>query len=190
MTGTAAGLLAGYGRRVWPTLRLAGRLAEPYADADADAQMRVVCLSALPDALRVLREKCGVGRSYWSRAPILLAAAVTLMEGKNEFYVLTQYEALAFGQYGRMSPHVQRFVHDLEWKHRRTILPTLAKCRRLFDDGFKNDDPAEFRPTPDDEAAAREWVQRAVSDVTLRYGDWNRLGTRLRSRCEHHGKQP
>jgi len=114
-------------------------------------------------ALESLAEHCGANSAYFTSAPMRLAAAIHLMNGRDADFILHQWRALALSDIAAMSPASQALLRQVVQKKAsaQNSMDALARGRIVFDESRQN----VSRISVDEESisAARLWVKKAVN---------------------------
>ena len=120
-------------RRVSDVFRLAALIATGSASPTVD-QIRPFVSAGLGDCTRALVDFCGTARKFFSSAPIKLAAAVTILNGGDAAYVMTQYRALCTSSFDEMSGASKALKRQVEHgAEAGNTRDALARGLRVFD---------------------------------------------------------
>jgi len=76
-------------------------------------QVRRIIGSKFTEAVKQIIESCGTKLKYFSSASIKLAAVISIMNGGDISYVLTQYRAMLLLDYDAMSPSAKALVRQV-----------------------------------------------------------------------------
>jgi hypothetical protein len=131
-------------------------------------QMRPIMDTGLYDTAKSLIKHCGATRSFYSSAPIKLAACITIMDGGDADYVMQQYKALCTLNFKLMSMSAMSLVKQVNdgkaSVKNNTRKDIIARGLRVFD--VKQIDSDESRIKPEDLEAAKNLVLNVLKIQT------------------------
>ena len=122
-------------------------------------QMRPIIDSGLYDTAKSLINFCGKTRSFYSSAPIKLAACATIMGGGDSEYVMQQYTALCTLNFKIMSASAMslvRQVDDGKTNAKGNRKDTIARGLRVFDVVQKDSEKSHIKD--EDMEAAKQFI--------------------------------
>lgn len=130
--------VTGLDKRIAEALRLAGRIF--YGISPSIPQLETLGNAGLIATLERIIESCGTARRYYSSAAIRLAAAINIMNGADEEYVLTQYRSLILADYDKMTPVAQALCRQFQTKVTVSgdVSDMLARALKVFDPDLAN----------------------------------------------------
>lgn len=126
-------------RRVAEVVKLATRIARGESRPTAP-QCQAVADTGLAKAVEQVLAATGTARTFFSSAPVRLAAAVALMRGHDSSFVLGQYTALIGMEFDRMTAASQALVRQVQTgvANSSATYPTVARAMNVFDPARAN----------------------------------------------------
>lgn len=120
-------------KRVADPMRLATCLVRGH-NRCSTAQVEAICSGGLRDTLEDLVNHSGRARRFFSSAPMKLAAAVRIMDGESQDFVLSQYAAMVSFDFDAASPAAKALMKSVG--HQNFVVErkdALARGLRVFD---------------------------------------------------------